>query len=313
MRRPGPSWWRRGLAVLPSVLEAACSGEVRTDRAEVLALRLVPAVPAEALATAEPALLEAARVCEPGPLTSRIRAWVADHCPEEFAAQEEQVSRWLQVDPLGHGRWRVHGQLDALGAETLKTALESVPARRTVDGMRVPARRAQADALVEVAALALASGGLPESGGLTPQVTVVVPAATLAGRPGRAGRAAHVGPLTRTDVLALCCDADVHLAHLAEDGSLVALQSSQRIVPPTLRRALVARDQGCTHRGCDAPAARCHAHHLTHWADGGGTEIGNLALLCPRHHRAWHRGQIGRHHLRLPGEPPHVPDTSPPF
>ena len=296
----------RGLAVLPQVLAAAVAGEVRLDRAEVLALRLVPAVPAAALSEAEPALLEGARLCEPGPLVSRIRDWVADHCPDQFADAEAHVGRWLQLDSIGCGRWRIHGQLDAVGTETLKTALEALSSR-TLDGVRVPLRVAHANGLVELAAIALAAGELPDSGGLKPQVTVVVEATTLAGEPGPAGRAAHVGPLTRADVLSLCCDADLHLAHLDTHGQLVALQTPQRIVPPSLRRALNARDRGCAHSGCDAPAARCHAHHLIHWADGGPTALGNLALLCPRHHRAWHRGQIGRHHLRLPDEPPATP------
>ena len=32
----------------------------------------------------------------------------------------------------------------------------------------------------------------------------------------------------------------------------------------------------------------CHAHHLTHWANGGKTNLDNLALLCGHHHRVIH-------------------------
>jgi hypothetical protein len=35
-----------------------------------------------------------------------------------------------------------------------------------------------------------------------------------------------------------------------------------------------------------------HAHHLVHWEDGGATELDNLVLLCPYHHRLHHRGGI---------------------
>jgi hypothetical protein len=31
-----------------------------------------------------------------------------------------------------------------------------------------------------------------------------------------------------------------------------------------------------------------HAHHLTHWADGGTTALHNLILLCGHHHRTVH-------------------------
>ena len=49
------------------------------------------------------------------------------------------------------------------------------------------------------------------------------------------------------------------------------------------------------------PRARCpgcgatrglHAHHIRHWEDGGPTELDNLVLLCPYHHRLHHRGVI---------------------
>ena len=32
------------------------------------------------------------------------------------------------------------------------------------------------------------------------------------------------------------------------------------------------------------------AHHIEHWALGGRTSLGNLVLLCRRHHRAVHEG-----------------------
>lgn len=35
-----------------------------------------------------------------------------------------------------------------------------------------------------------------------------------------------------------------------------------------------------------------HAHHLRHGEDGGPTELWNLVLLCPHHHRLHHAGQI---------------------
>ncbi|RDZ80317.1 HNH endonuclease, partial [Mycobacterium tuberculosis] len=35
-----------------------------------------------------------------------------------------------------------------------------------------------------------------------------------------------------------------------------------------------------------------HAHHIRHWQDGGATELANLVLVCPYHHRAHHRGLI---------------------
>ena len=59
---------------------------------------------------------------------------------------------------------------------------------------------------------------------------------------------------------------------------------STRTVPPHLRKAVIQRDQHCQFPGCHQPPARCDAHHLIHWSQGGPTSLGNLRLLCKFHH-----------------------------
>ena len=61
-----------------------------------------------------------------------------------------------------------------------------------------------------------------------------------------------------------------------------------RLVTPALWRALVCRDRHCAFPGCTKPPVMGHAHHLTHWADGGTTALTNLVLLCGHHHRTVH-------------------------
>ncbi|KQM02903.1 HNH endonuclease [Frankia sp. CpI1-P] len=63
---------------------------------------------------------------------------------------------------------------------------------------------------------------------------------------------------------------------------------STRVVPPHLRRALAARDRGCTFPGCDRPPSWCEAHHVIHWTHSGITALHNLVLLCGHHHRQVH-------------------------
>jgi hypothetical protein len=58
-----------------------------------------------------------------------------------------------------------------------------------------------------------------------------------------------------------------------------------------LRRALEHRHPCCVVPGCGA-ARGLHAHHIRHWEDGGHTDLDNLILLCPYHHRLHHRGAI---------------------
>jgi 5-methylcytosine-specific restriction endonuclease McrA len=60
------------------------------------------------------------------------------------------------------------------------------------------------------------------------------------------------------------------------------------VVPPGMRRAVIARDRRCRFPGCDRPPPWADAHHVVHWADGGSTALANLLLLCRPHHRSVH-------------------------
>ena len=62
------------------------------------------------------------------------------------------------------------------------------------------------------------------------------------------------------------------------------------MVSGSLRRVLKARDGHCQWPGCERSASLCQGHHLVHWVQGGETTLGNLILLCPRHHRMVHEG-----------------------
>ena len=84
----------------------------------------------------------------------------------------------------------------------------------------------------------------------------------------------------------LACDAaTVRMPH-GPGGEILDVGRRTRTISPALRRALRTRDRQCRFPGCRN--ARCDAHHVRHWADGGATALDNLVLLCRRHHRAVH-------------------------
>jgi hypothetical protein len=70
------------------------------------------------------------------------------------------------------------------------------------------------------------------------------------------------------------------------DGRVTEVGARTRTIPPAIRRALHHRDHGCRFPGCGLPYGQ--GHHIRHWANGGPTTLGNLAMLCRRHHRAVH-------------------------
>ncbi|WP_433675433.1 DUF222 domain-containing protein [Microbacterium gorillae] len=51
-----------------------------------------------------------------------------------------------------------------------------------------------------------------------------------------------------------------------------------------MKRFLTHRDQHCRHPGCRVPIRYTDIDHNEGWAEGGKTDVGNLAPLCRRHH-----------------------------
>ena len=103
--------------------------------------------------------------------------------------------------------------------------------------------------------------------------------------------ALHLGPLlTDADRRYLTCDATCEV-WFERDGQVIGAARATRTVSRRLRRALEHRHRTCAVPGCGATRG-LHAHHIRHWEDGGPTELDNLVLLCPYHHRLHHRGAI---------------------
>jgi hypothetical protein len=103
--------------------------------------------------------------------------------------------------------------------------------------------------------------------------------------------ALHLGPLLSDDDRRyLTCDATCEV-WFERDGRVIGAGRATRTVGRRLRRVLEHRDRCCVIPGCGATRG-LHAHHIRHGEDGGPTELDNLVLVCPHHHRAHHRGVI---------------------
>jgi hypothetical protein len=103
--------------------------------------------------------------------------------------------------------------------------------------------------------------------------------------------ALHLGPLlTDAERRYLTCDATYEV-WFKRDGEVIGAGRTTRQINRRLRRALEHRQPTCAVPGCGATRG-LHAHHIRHWEDGGHTELDNLVLVCPYHHRLHHRGLI---------------------
>jgi len=142
----------------------------------------------------------------------------------------------------------------------------------------------QADAFVAVARSYLDSGHGHEGGTTADRYQVVVhaDAKSLAGGSGRMDMPVDT-------VRRLLCDCSVVLVAEDESGNSLDVGRKQRTLSTPLRRALHARDRGCTFPGCHR-TRYLDGHHLKHWVHGGETTTDNLTLLCTYHHRMLHEG-----------------------
>src|SRR5436305_12372635 len=186
--------------------------------------------------------------------------------------------------------------LDSEGATTLQTALDGLLGPRRTDDERTPGRR-RADGLVGVARRLLDSGRLPSRGGEKPHLTVIASVETLLSRPGAPAALLNwLYPISRHKLLQICEDATATPV-VVRDGNPLWVGRARRTASKRMRRALAARDRGCTTPGCDRPPGWTQAHHERAWSQGGTTDLPNLTSRCSRDHGL---ADAGYRTVRLP-------------
>ena len=95
--------------------------------------------------------------------------------------------------------------------------------------------------------------------------------------------------LSAVEARLLACDAQIIPMILGSKGEILDQGRTKRTVTPAQSAALAQRDRGCTYPTCDIPPQWCDGHHIIHWANGGPSDLSNLALLCRHHHTQVHR------------------------
>ena len=122
----------------------------------------------------------------------------------------------------------------------------------------------------------------------TATLLVTVDAATLEGTADNPGITEFGNKVPAHVVRQLGDNALLHRVVMAGD-TVINVGRGQRLATDKQYLALVARDGGCRVKGCTMPAAWCDVDHILAWEHGGTTDLGNLWLLCPHHHRLKHQ------------------------
>jgi hypothetical protein len=283
---------------LPAVAAACATGHVTADQVEVLAEVTTPAALEKAdaagveLGAIEAAFLAVAVDAPHRDLQKAVGAYLAaldPDGPEPDPTEQRALTIAKHADGSITGRF----DLDAVGGEKVQAALESIVQANRPRGDERTRAQQLADAFVQLADNALASGNLPFLRTVKPQVVATIGLDDFAG-PHTGPGAATTGFGARISAARarwLACDGNITRIVIGPEGQPLDLGRTKRIFPPHIRTALEVRDQGCVFTGCYAPTHWCDAHHLLEWVlDDGPTSVENGALLCERHHTKVHHG-----------------------
>src|SRR6266852_6468701 len=270
----------RKMVALPQTEQALADGNI-SYRHATLTAEAAGQLGDKFEAQAETILVEAAAELDPWRLQRAI--WHLKHCLDSDGvlsdANKSNSRRFLHLSQTFDGVYRIDGWLDAVGGATLNTALNSVMGPRLADDDRSAAER-RADAAVDMARRQLDGGQLPEVGGQKPHLMVTLDVSTLTKEPGsRAAELEWASPIPAETARRLACDCTITPILCGAESHQVEVASSSRVIPPAMKRALIARDKHCRFPGCDMPPAWTDGHHIKHWANGGPHALWNLLLF----------------------------------
>jgi hypothetical protein len=277
----------------PLVAAAHADGDLSPEHARVITTT-IEALPDE-VADTHGELLEAAFVAEARELDPVLLARRARHVLERLDPDgvlhdtaHRNRSRDLSVRTRPDGSARVEIEASAELAELFDVVFDSLAApRAAADGIkdhRTPGQRRH-DALRDGLKILLQTGELPHAGGVPAQLLLTISSEAYLSGAGLA-ETSHGRLIPTHDALDWAGgDPRVLLVALTKLREVSHYTGTQRSFTPQQRKAMIARDRGCTAPGCDAPPGRCDAHHVTDYAKSGTTTIADGALACTWCHR----------------------------
>ena len=311
------------------VRDAALAGQVGVGQARAIAQGMadLPAtLSTEQREAAVGLFLEKGSQLPAGHIRNLAPQILAEVAPEAAPSREDALAnlaaqkrrafgrRSLSLVRDGDGSVLLKGSLPELAAEPLLRMIDAgVESERRAgrdraadrgDDIRTGDQR-RADALLALVDSWQSARHAPNVAGDRPRVVVTMREADLRARAEQAGVLPNDALISAGDLRRLCCDADITPVVLGSRSEVLDVGRTERLVTPAIRRALALRDGGCTFPGCQAPNARCDAHHILPWWGQGVTALGNLVLLCPHHHgvveppRFWGGAPPDRWEVRL--------------
>jgi hypothetical protein len=265
----------RRLQDLPVLRSRFAEGVFSLDQTDAISKMATPdteeGLIGECLGLSNAALDRAARRANPPSTEDERSVWERRHLGLQWNLDQSEL--------------RFGGSLPGAEGKLLESAVRDRADRipeNPETGMFDPYPARLADGLVELAATSGDQTAAPA------QITVFADLDALTETTETTGVAElEAGPMIANETARrLSCDGIIECSVYQRARTLGVGQRS-RSVPGWLRRQLWHRDGGCQFPGCGR-LTWVHAHHVTHWADGGPTDLDNLILLCGYHHRFLH-------------------------
>lgn len=279
---------------IPGVAAALAAGTITHDHAVALA-RAATTHP-EAFVVAEAGLVASAERVGADRLTAIVSRWIRANDPDGGDGRAANAKRAQRVD-------RCDTDPDMVTIRVLLPNLEGTMVWAAIEARARQLWRRQNpfadEASFDAAADAPTVGNLRaralfdlvcgEAQGSGAVATQVIVTATLADiDSGAGGETLGARQISGADLARLMCTSPIAGLIFGARGEALWLGKRIRLASSAQRSAVAVRDRHCTFPGCDQHADRCEVHHLVEHANGGPTNIDNLALLCVRHHHTVH-------------------------
>ncbi|MCV7298386.1 DUF222 domain-containing protein [Mycobacterium barrassiae] len=184
---------------------------------------------------------------------------------------------WAIYEPI-LAKWSAPGMCNP---DDDQPCLTATPTQDQIERDQRTLAQRRHDALLALGRHVLSSGDLGQHNGLP---TSIIIRTTLQDLESRAGVGTTGGGTTLpiTDVIRLAGRSHQWLAVFdGATGQALDLFRAKRSATAAQRIMLIGRDGGCTKPSCPIPAYGTQVHHARQdWADGGNTNVNDLALAC---------------------------------
>jgi hypothetical protein len=269
--------------ILPETSAAVAAGALSSEQAREIGrvLEQLPAtVPLSQVEQAERQLVDAGVQLPPRQLGQLGQRILAHLDPDGVLASDEehQRRRSFTLTPQADGSYQARGVLTPSCGATLLAALTPGSAPNPAgDGLPDTRNHGQRmhDALADLAQLQARRTELTHSGAPA-TVIITMTAEQLRERTGHA-ETSFGQLISIPQALRLADEAELAVMLTNGHGAVLAQLRSKRIATRAQTLALIARDKGCSFPNCDKPPEWTQRHHVRAWADGGATDLDNLA------------------------------------